>query len=123
MNKELRVKLKKIDTDLSRLGYRFGICGGNFCLFVPDSCGIESWIAMRIKKTFYNDGTSSLYFYAEPCRMRGGTDVMKIELAEEVCKYWKKLINLAKEYNSMNIRATSQEYIECINYINNRKFK
>ena len=126
MNKELRTKLKKVDNIINDLGYYFSLNYGS--LFVSpcrdDYDSPESWVRLYLRKIYLNnEETCKLYFYAEPCRLSGGTGFLPCDKAEVICVHWKRLLNACNIMNELNIEGNPTEIKECIMDIFARKRK
>lgn len=116
MNMELRAKLKKMDTELTKLGYYINPYAGTFYISRTEEMGsgVDSYIRLYEHKTSIGNDLYRLTFSCEPCKLPGGSDYMSIELAEGVCAYWKKVLGIAKVLNELNIVGTREDIIECV---------
>lgn len=125
MDMELRAKLKKADTELTKLGYYINPYGGTFYISRAELLGegIDSYIRLYEHKTHLGNERYQLTFSCEPCRLPGGSDYMSVELAENVCAYWKKVLNVAKNLNDLKIIGTREEIMECVEDIVKKRKK
>lgn len=126
VNPELRKKLKKVDTVITSLGYYFDLKYDS--LFISpindDYDSIENWVRMYMHKKYSKNSTHcKLYFHAEPCRLSGGSDFLYCGKAEQICAYWKKLLNACNLLNELMIEGDSLEIKECVRDILARKRK
>lgn len=126
LNQELRKKLKKVDTVITELGYHFDLGYGSLFIVPNNESSVEptSWVRMHLRK-FYsnNEKICSLYFYAEPCRLSGGSGFMTCDFAEVVCAHWKRLLNACNTLNELKIEDSPEEIKECVRDILARKRK
>lgn len=103
-NVELRKQLKRVDNLVNSVGYEFHFSLGTFFLDpkVDNSENPASWVRMAVRKN-YGPNSVGLYFTAEPCRLSGGSGSLNVDFAEAICSHWKRLLNVCKTLNEMNI--------------------
>lgn len=127
MNAELRMKLKKVDTVLSKYGYILEAYGDS-SVYISKSegfneDGVDSYIRLYLHKTPMGNRLYRLLFTAEPCKLPSGSNYMGLDLADDICAYWKKILNSARELTNLNIVGTREEIVECVKDIEKRRRK
>ena len=127
MNVELRMKLKKVDTILNKYGYLLEVYGNNSVYISKynefDENSPNSYIRLYLHKTPMGNNLYRVFFTAEPCKLPGGSSYMTLDLADDVCSYWKKILNSARELTNLNIVSTRDEIVECVLDIEKRRRK
>lgn len=124
MNMQLREKLKEVQIRFRKLGYELHVEYG-YLEFRSQNIfgsGPDSYIRANIKISQDNNNPQVLkaYFYAEPCRILGGSSYMTVDFAKKVCEYWRKLLKECEYCNALNIMGTEQDITECMNDIRRR---
>lgn len=121
---ELRKQLKRVDNLVNGVGYEFRFSLGSFFLDPKvDNCENPiCWVRMAVRKTYGLNGVS-LYFTAEPCRLSGGSASLDVDFAEAICNHWKRLLNVCKTLNEMNICGNDAELRDLLIDIYARKRK
>ncbi len=123
MNAEIRAKLKKIDTVLDKVGYVIEPYGRAMYIsrVKETDLGVESFIRLYLHKVSLGDGRFKVFFTCEPCKMMGGSNYMDLNLANNVCDYWKKMIKVATYLSEIELVGTSEEFFECLTDIVKRR--
>lgn len=128
MNNELRAKIKKADTILSRHGYYMMIDVNNknkiyiatkntgfvhlsLSETLNPNTGLIGWKFLSGLKAYTNTMCGVITFN------------MKYEQADEVCKAWQKIIKAQKQLNELEISGTREELVECVRDIRDKKRK
>ena len=121
---ELRKQLKRVDNLVNGVGYEFRFSLGSFFLDPKVDNGENPicWVRMAVRKTYGLNGVS-LYFTAEPCRLSGGSASLDVDFAEDICNHWKRLLNVCKTLNEMNICGNDAELRDLLIDIYARKRK
>lgn len=126
--KSLRKDLKDIQVRLRKLGFEFLCAPGGFHIkrigfddSLPSSYISISSVTKAINVSVHkNVNVYKVEFICEPCRISGGNSYMPLDVAEEVCKYWKKAIDECKYFNSLQIVGTLDDFNYCMNDIQNK---
>lgn len=126
MNKELRTKLKKVDTVVSSFGYALEIRFDDVRIspLSFDTNRPENWIRLKMMKSYSSDNKiCSLSFNAEPGVTTCGSTHLTIEFSKAICKHWKDMLNACDTLNSLHIIGSPLEISECVRDILLRKRK
>ena len=127
MNEELRTKIKKADTILSKLGYSFNIDVRNknkVYLVNNNSETIRLVLSEALNPNTKLIGWKFLSGIQTYTNNVGVIMVaMKHEQADETCKLWQKIIKAQKQLNELEIAGTREEINECVRDVRDKKRK